>query len=349
MSVVISSSIYLLPFYVFYAHSLTLPNLPTLNAWSINSSDLDLNNPFGGYNNSNVPDISLLSPRYPRDFNVSIAIAGPRLNITSMLYTTVDAMKQLALQDFFEVLHSPEIFVLDGHSDFGIAITPLENPVRGLERRFAIWGIYQCAVEMYNEKKFQQAEVTLLWKDTAVGTVDFLPDLVPPSLSLPVGSEGGNNASTLLSRAAAAGDGIRKPTVIPSPSPNLPTNISQALQTLPVSVPGGIQISYQPHALRGAKIPIFNVFLSVMPTLASLANSPKDKRAREYEYVINELHTAIGIRAALYLEYSWVIEAVAGLLPYMIGAGQFWAVRMDLTLDGKEVGIGVFGDEGVFG
>ncbi|KAL8791756.1 MAG: hypothetical protein Q9195_005632 [Heterodermia aff. obscurata] len=248
-------------------------------------------------------------------FQITPHYWGPQLRSTGVLISALDAMANLALNNFSAGL--PEtIFDFEEQPGVAIAILPLDWQRGGeMQRRFAVWGLYLAVFDMMKRSRYTCNTYHLFWEGTEVGTLGFVRGVIRPGL-------------------LSLGNGSTVPVI----------NATD----LPVVADPVFALNVE---LKGKMMPINDVFIAVLGALSDLAACP-DKNARvvsgySYRQAPVMAYLSFGtfgyrpLDPPPFLTFTHVIEALAHLPLVMFERRVFSEADMMLKLDGKDVGRGL--------
>lgn len=275
-------------------------------------------------------------------FNTEIKYGSTTLPATSVLMNAVDAMVQLALQDF-ESQMARKVFVLDipRYANVEITVGPWdEAPAATMPAGFAVIGLYQAMLSTLREptRRFRNVEATLVYNEVNVGRLwiwrhagpAYLPGLDNSPLSestLPTSSDAAkslNGTEDLVETANTAS----LPTAAWN-DPRLHITIIHGLDTFT----------------------IYELFFAVLTFMIVEAVKPRTSRVRGFTIIVDEPPiTTAGQPIAIafkelgnpprtpanppYLQREWLIKAVGGLPAQMLGSGVFKdVISMALKVD----------------
>ena len=269
------------------------------------------------------PRVGAIDPR----FSVIYQQGETRLSATSSLMNAVNAMMELALENFTDPIVVRN-YVAQGYAE--VMIVPMALRVgQRVQARFLLWGVWEGIRWMINHRNFRDLLIRAHWNGIPVCTIwirGALEKLNAASrndtLSLIVRSE---NISIHDSMAVSP-QGLRKVDV------RNPLND----QHLTISV---IDI--------GMRLRIMEVFIAVFAALEYMAHFPSTDEVAEFEIFPDDDDTVIGVvedaraPAAIppYLEYQWVILSMAQIPEYMLQVQRrFTEVVVEIAVDGAPVG-----------
>ncbi|CAD6580706.1 MAG: hypothetical protein ASARMPRED_000305 [Alectoria sarmentosa] len=297
-----------------------------------------LSTPNDLFNTSDVDDVfsdkilGLGIPQWPVGFNVSYDFKSPKIKGLATLMTAVEALKQMALEDWTGVIASMQSFRLPGYqAEIVIDIIPY-NQGQQLERRFAILGIILGLFRMWkNNREFQYLTVTLEWHEVPFGLVVFNIDAVTTPLT--IGGKSINGSLNLDKRSIANDSAILQ---MVNNTASVEATFASHLKTI-----------FSPAGGEGDIFNIFDVFFPIMSALSDLAFLPKLFRLHHFVTGLKGFDGALCIRGVYpdsppYLEVQWIIVALSRLPDYMLSARRWGSVHITLWIDEQLIGKGGF-------
>ncbi|CAF9942954.1 MAG: hypothetical protein ALECFALPRED_010284 [Alectoria fallacina] len=290
------------------------------------------------FNTSHVDDVfsdkilGLGIPPWPVGFNVSYDFELPKIKRLATLMTAVEALKQMALEDWTGVIASTQSFGLpDYQAETVIDVIPYSQGQQ-LERRFAIWGVILGLFQMWkNNKECKYLKVTLEWQEVPFGLVVFNTGAVTTPLSI---SGKSFNGSLNVDKRSAANDSAILQMV--NNTASVEATVESHLKTI-FSAAGG----------EGGILDIFDVFFPIMSALSELASLPKSFRLDHFVTGLKGFDGALCIRSVYrtsppYLEVQWIIVALSRLPAYMLSVRRWGSVHIILGIDEQLIGVGGF-------
>jgi len=293
-----------------------------------------------------LPDVALNSTYIgaidETKFSTEIKYGSTTLPATSVLMIAVNAMVQLALQDF-ESKMARKVFVLDipRYANVEITVGPWdEAPATTMPAGFAVIGLYQAMLSTLREptQRFRNVEATLVYNEVNVGRLwiwrrpgmVYLPGLDNSSLSestLPTSSDAAkslNGTEDLVETANTAS--------LPTAALNDPR--------LHITTIHGLDT-----------FTIYELFIAALTFMIVENVKPRTSRVRGFTIIVDEppittasQPIAIAFRelgnpprtpvTLPYLQTEWLIKAVGGLPAQTLGSGVFKdVISMALEVD----------------
>ena len=267
--------------------------------------------------------LSTLGTNPPKEFDTTFIFQGTTLRSTSCLLSVLAAQKRLALEDFEGKVLDQEIYGLSG-SDVAIAIMPSTSD-ETLERRFAMWAIQEGIVTMNAQNRYESLEVSIWWKKRRTGWVSFYSD--PKSTATMFDRGARSHNATIDNRQGSAPSGV--------------VNITNSLSAVDES---RVKVGFKPF---GDILDIYDVFILIISSLIALAAQVKTERVEKWTFALDTVEPVVGIEQVAspastppFLQYQWIIVALARAPPYMLREGRFVSVWMKVFVDGVYLGWG---------
>ena len=205
-----------------------------------------------------------------------------------------------------------------------IAIMPSTSD-ETLERRFAMWAIQEGIVTMNARNKYESLEVSIWWKKRRIGWVSFYSD--PKSTATIVDKGDGSHNATIDDRQGSAPSSVVNIT-------NSPSAVDESR----------VKVGFKPF---GDNLDIYDVFILIISSLIALAAQVKTERVEKWTFALDTVEPVVGIERVAspastppFLQYQWIIVALARAPPYMLREGRFVSVWMKVFVDGVYVGWG---------
>lgn len=272
-------------------------------------------------------------PKPPPEFEVTFEIGGPTLRITSCLMNAVAALKDLALGDWDGKITDETEYRLDNYPEVSIIITTAKRQ-RKIQSCFVTWAVCLGLYEMIHLKKFEFAQFEMTWQGQVLGWVHVVNH--PPRAGLSIQKTQANQ--TLNHRAT-----------LPSANRTIelePVNITNVITTNDADNPAEARLIVS-FEFYGDILSVYDVFVPVMSALTDMAQIPNNLESAGLRVGVDGFKGYICALPAYpprtsppYLNYGWLIRAVARIPAYMLDKGRFGTVTMILAVDGVTVGFG---------
>ena len=275
-------------------------------------------------NATSAPRIAAIDPRFTTTYE-----PGPaRLSATSTLMNAVNAMMELALENFTEPILARD-YESPGYPE--VVIVPVRlTPGYRVEARFLLWGIWEGIRWMIGRRSFQDLVVGAYWDGVLVCRIWIKRS--PGALRI------AGNSSTLGLTAGSEKIRIGNATVEATQGVSM-IDIGSSLndQHLTVSVIG-----------VGEALGITEVFVAIFAALEYMAHFPSTDEVVGFQISPDHEDTMIGIiEHALtppvrppILEYQWVILSIGQIPEYMLLQRRFTEVIIEIAVDGVPLGEG---------
>ena len=263
-------------------------------------------------------------PTIDPQFSISSEWGRPALPGIACLMNAVNAMQDLALEDFEEPI-VPITYVLESFPEVMIA-PETTAPGGAIQTRFIIWGLWISVIAMVERQAFQTVVLTLKYAGVTVG---YLKIAQPGAQSSLVGS---NETGTVTERA-----------VLMEHRRGLSANTPQGTNGDRFSV------SFEPI---GPPLPGSNVMLAVLYGLVYAAHFPSTQTADPFDLSLPspynmqiQLPPVSAVDAGIAtdapsLEYQWIIKSLSQIPDYMLQRKRFSGVLWRTKIDNKVIGKG---------
>ncbi|KAL6713159.1 hypothetical protein ACLMJK_009280 [Lecanora helva] len=264
---------------------------------------------------------STIDPR----FTITSEYGMPKLPGIPCLMNAVNAMQDLALEDFEEPL-VPETYFLH---DFPEVMIAPEAPVLGgaIQTRYIIWGLWMGVLAMIEQRMFQTVVFTLNYDRHVVGSLR----IARPEAHSPMeGTSGNSDNMTAVQRLA-----IREHVL------ELPHNVTQEYND------GQLAVSFRPI---GPPLVDNDVILAVLYGLVYTAYFKSTQEVNSIDLSLPS-PSKMQIQASAAtpdtspadvpkLEYRWIIKSLGQIPQYMVQRKSFSGVTWRTVIDGKLIGTG---------
>ena len=275
-------------------------------------------------NGTSSPRLGTIDPR----FTATYRQGQERLSASSCLMSAVNAMMELALENMTEPI-SVRPYTEPGYPE--VTIEPIvSHSRRRVEARFLLWGVWEGIRWMINQRSFRDLVIGAHWDGIRVSSIWIRGNVGQLSVA------GGND--TLDMMAGPAKTSTHNATVVPPRGLSM-VDARKALndQHLTVSVT---------HV--GEALGITEVFVAVFAALEYMAHFPSTDEVVRFQISPDDEDTSIGIlehsRAPAsgppFLEYQWVILAIAQIPGYMLQERRFTEVIIEILVNLIPIGEG---------
>ena len=271
------------------------------------------------------PRVGAIDPR----FSVTYRPGQTRLSATSSLMNAVNAMMELALEDFTEPI-AVRNYVAPGYPEVAIVPTALGLGHR-VEARFLLWGVWEGIRWMANHRDFRDLLIRAHWTGILMCTIRIRGALEKPSAA------SRNVSLSLIARSENIS--IHDTTAVST----------QGLRNVDVRNPLNDQHVTVSVIELGARLGMLEVFIAVFAALEYVAHFPSTDEVDAFQLSADGEDIMIGVvgntRAPAfippYLEYQWVILSIAQIPEYMIQVQRrFTEVVIEIAVDGVPLGEG---------
>ena len=268
-------------------------------------------------NGSDVTALAAVPGIDPR-FQISSEYGAPRLPGMACLMNAVNAMRDLALEDFNEPL-VPIVYILDSFPE--VMIAPEAVYLGGaIQTRFIVWGLWAGINAMLERSVFQTAVITLKYDFVTVGYVK----IAQPGAQLKLGTNSTDSQRSTDKRSTV---GISVNNTQASSENQLSVSFNPIEPPLSghdvlIAVLYGLMFAARFPAT--IKVDRFGLFL----------RSPYNMRIEGYPI------TAASPTSEPFLEYRWIIISLAQIPEYMLQRRRFSGVSFKTRIGRVTVGEG---------
>ena len=275
-------------------------------------------------NDTSAPRIATVDPR----FTTTYEPGQVRLSATSTLMNAVNAMMELALENFTEPIFARD-YQSPGYPE--VVIVPVRlTPGNRVVARFLLWGIWEGIRWMISHQTFQDLVIGGYWDGILMCRIRIKRG--PGALGI------ARNNSTLGLTAGSEKISIDNATVEATQGVSM-VDIRNPLndQHLTVSVIG-----------VGEALGITEVFIAIFAALEYMAHFPSTDEVVGFQISPDHEDTIIGIVEHTltppvrppFLEYQWVILSIGQIPEYMLQQRRFTEVIIEIAVDGVPLGEG---------
>ncbi|CAF9918837.1 hypothetical protein IMSHALPRED_004432 [Imshaugia aleurites] len=285
-------------------------------------------------------------PVPPPNFGLTYEIGGPKLRITSCLMNTIAALKELALKNWGsdKIMDGTE-YRLDNYPEVSITVTTSRRQ-RNIQARFVIWAICLGVIDMISKKQFEFAQFEISWDGQVLGWLQIVNQAAGVDLKTKTRQDNGtvgmeNLTTTLLSANGTVG-------LEPFSITNIVT-----MDNADDPAEARLQVTMYP---TGVTLAIYDVFVPIMSGLTDLAGHSSTQQTTGFISGLTGFQGWICIFEATpvrtsppFMEFGWLIRAIARIPAYMLETGRFGEISMRIEVDGVLVGFGRLADGPVCG
>ena len=283
-----------------------------------------------------VGNQTLLLPDPPESLGVTYYIKGPTISSTSCLMNAVDALKTLALGDYDAKIFDGTEYRLDSFPQTSIVVST-QRRKRSIQASYIIFAIMMGVREMISTNQFQLAQFELRWNGDLLGWVHVVGN--SPALGSTFGG-GQISPSVDVAKRRRVLQSTNATTMIDE------FNITDIVATDQINDPQEARVSTT-FTPAGAALGIFDIFMPVMNAITDMAESPSTYRT---DGLVAGFDGARGIVCLLqvvphrttppFMEYRWIIRAIARIPGYMLAHHRFGEVSILMSIDGVPVAFG---------
>ena len=306
--------------------SISITPIAAQSNTTLNTTSLNL-----PYNSS-----TLGIPNVPPNFHVDSEIGGPKLNKTSCLMITVEALKQLALLESDAPIADDTEYKLEAYPVVSILVNTRVRQ-SSIKASYVLWAIALGIHEIISENKFELAQFQISLGKQLVGWVHMVDNAV-----LMMGGESAANQTL---------DVIKRATL------SLPQNVSGTSSGNLTNIES-VDITNDPSEVRlrteftpfGTSLGLYDVFFPIVNALTQMAAIPSTAGCQllvaGYEgkkgvfCILPAVPVHGGATNPPVLEYQWLIRTMGRVLAYMFKNGRLGELEIKIALDGVEIAVG---------
>lgn len=281
------------------------------------------------YNLTKTSRLGAVDPRFTTDYQQG----QDMLSATSCLMNAVNAMMELALENFTEPIR-PRNYVDPAYPEVLIVAVALA-PAQSIEVRYLLWGIWEGIRWMINHQSFRDLVIRTYWDGMLMCHIWIKGAWRPLSIA------GNNNTLglTAWSEKVLTHNGTVEST--------------QGLRMIDVRNPLNDQHLTISVTLIGEPLGITEVFIAIFAALEYMGHFPSTDEVAGFHISPDDEDTMVGIientRAPAvrppFLEYQWVILSVGQVPGYMLRQRRFTEVVFEIAVDGVTLGEGFLSKE----
>ncbi len=273
------------------------------------------------HNVTKAPILGAIDPRFTTDFQQGQA----RLSATSCLMNAVNAIMELALENFTESIH-PRNFMDPGYPEVAIVLIAT---ARGLmvEARYLLWGIWEGITWMISHQSFRDLVIAAYWDGILICKI-WIRDT-----RRQLSTAGSNSTLSLTTRSGKIS--LHNATV----------NSTQGLRMMDARNPSNDQHLTVSVTHIGGVLDITEVFIAIFAALEYMAHFSGTDEVVSFDISPDYEDTNIGIvkhpwvRPPL-LEYQWAILSLGQIPEYMVRQRRFTEVDIEINVDSVPLGEG---------
>lgn len=311
-----------------------LPVLLSLSMISVAAAVVSLSNRSSNqtgflYNVTNSSILGAIDPRFTTIYRQGQA----RLSATSCLMNAVNAMIELALEDFTEPV-VPRDYIDPDYPE--VAIVPIARAQgQRIEARYLLWGVWEGIRWMINHQSFRDLVIGAYWDGFRICNIWIRGAWSRVSVA------GGNITLGLTARSERMS--IHNSTV----------ESMQGLSMMDVKNPLNDHHLTVAITQVGETLGIMKVFVTIFAALEYVAKFPSTDELINFHISPGDEGTTIGIQEHTrapglgppFLEYQWVILSLGQIPAYMLRQRRFTEMVIEIAVDGVLLGEG-FLDKG---
>ncbi|KAL2038456.1 hypothetical protein N7G274_008795 [Stereocaulon virgatum] len=261
-------------------------------------------------------------------FDIGYTFDTPVLPVTPCLMNALAAVSELAVEDFTGNV-TPRTYTLTDYPSVSI-VTDATVTSKTIEIRFVLWGIWKGIQYMISRNNFRNALLTLMWKGALVGYVFIIRS------GTVLGIIRNNDNPTLSQRSDVS-----------STSDNT-ANLSKLNRSMIMTYPADEATLAVSFTFGGGTLTIYEVFFTVLSALASLAETPRDRRLRHVSLSPEHYNTTLAIFApreapqtsAPILNCEKTLVAMAMIPRFMVQRSDYREVVIIIRENGILIGKG---------
>lgn len=273
-------------------------------------------------NNTSLPRIGAIDPRFTTDYHPG----QTRLSATSSLMNAVQAMMELALENFtapilarnYQDASYPEVMIVPTRSAVGYRV----------EARFLLWGIWEGIMWMIDHGSFRDLVIDAYWDDV---------------LMCGIWIKRGEGAASIAGSNGTLGLTARLEKI-----PIQNATATQGVSMVDVEDPLNDRHLRVAVTAVGESLRIKELFVAIFAVLEYLAHFPNTDEVVSFQISPDNEDTTIGMVEGtitppirpLFLEYQWVILSLGQIPEYMLQQRRFTEVVIEISVDGVPLGEG---------
>ena len=316
--------------------AIVLPILLSLATSSVAAAMVSLSNWSSNeigflYNLTNSSILGAIDPR----FTTTYRQGQVRLSATSCLMNAVNAMMELALEDFTQPV-LPRNYMDPDYPE--VMIVPIER-MQGqrIEARYLLWGVWEGIRWMINHQSFRDLRIGGYWDGFRICNIWIRSAWRQLSVA------GGNVTMGLTARSEWMS--IHNSTV----------ESTEGLSMMNVKNPLNDQHLTVAITHVGETLGITEVFVTIFAALEYVAQFPSTDELINFHISPDDENTTIGVLGNTrapgfgppFLEYQWVILSLGHIPAYMLQQRRFTEVVIEIAVDGVPLGEGFLGKGGL--
>ena len=278
---------------------------------------------------------TLSIPDPPEPFAVAVTISGPPLHKTACLLNTVNALRAIALGGSEARIADDTEYKFSDYPEVSIIVnTPKRK--RSIQAEYVLRAIFVGVRDIISYKKFEFSQFEMTWNGQLMGWVHVVNNPTPQGLV----------ADEILSNATGNVEN-RSLAALPLNSTHLESaNNTNLLTTTIVNDPDEARLTID-LVPNGAKLGIYDIFFPVIQALSEMTFYKATAQAQGLVAGYDGTDGIICILTQLpfrseppFLEYRWLIRALARIPAYAVETHWFGELKIKVFVDGIEVGYG---------
>lgn len=276
------------------------------------------------YNVTNAPRLGSIDPRFTTTYDQGQG----RLSATSCLMGAVNAMMELALENFTEPIATRN-YVDPDYPEVVVVPIALAQGLR-VEARYLLWGVWAGIRWMMSHQSFREVVIGGYWDGIQVCDIWIRGPWGQLSIA-------GSNGTLGLS-ARSEEMSVRNATV----------ESTQGLSMMDIRNPLNNQHLTVSVTHLGEALGITEVFRVIFAVLEYMAQFPSTDEVITFQVWPDDEDTSIAILEHAqapavrppFLEYQWAILSVGQIPAYMLRQRRFREVVIEIFVDGVQLGEG---------
>lgn len=277
------------------------------------------------YNVTNAPKLGAIDPRFTADYQPGSA----RLSATSCLMNAVNAMMELALENFTEPIRVRN-YMDPAYPEVMIVPLPLALEQR-IETRYLLWAVWEGIRWMTSHRNFVDLVIGAYWDGILMCHLWIRKAWRQLSI---VGSNGSDGTLGLAARS----DGIS--------FDNTTVETTQGLSMTDARNPLNDQHLTVSVIQLGETLGMTEVFIAIYATLEHMAHFPSTDELVNFQISPDDEDTIVGVLEHTlapavgppFFEYQWAILSVGQIPAYMLQQMRFSEVVIEIAVDGVPLG-----------
>ena len=304
-----------------------------------NNRILPISSPDGAAANISLPSTNLFQNPIPAEFTMTCDLILPiPFTEEAAFINIVHAMKEIAHGDFHGVMRDQK-FRTERYPEPVVWVQT--TSVGTVKRKYVLWGLYETLKYLYNSLTFAHSHFTLFWDDEEVGGIG-LGSPTPDQLSdhhTVITTSRPNDATTnevamSEDNQSLAGRDITNNTTTLGPETRN-TSLTDLASRL------SVVFGYRGGRAMGKD----DMFVGILRVFISAAIPPSNEQIR-FDWAPSDTDdtpckftiASTGRTTPPFLQFYWVVEAVARAADYLVAANRYQLLSMVLKVDDVKVG-----------